>query len=229
MCYNLLGDYMNLREELFNNQDLKYRDFHKKLVPNVDESKIIGVRVPIVRKIAKSAFQNNAENLCEYYEEKEVFGLTISMKKCSAEEHKKDISEFVSLIDNWAICDICTASLKFIAKDKAQYFDFLSSFVGAGEYPTRFAIVALMDFYLDDEYIDRVLDLYKTILSEKYYVNMALAWAYSTAFVKYEEKVTGLIKSKTLSPWVQNKTIQKIRESYRVDNKTKHKLKKYKI
>lgn len=48
MCYNLLGDYMNLREELFNNRNLKYRDFHKKLVPNVDESKIIGVRVPIV-------------------------------------------------------------------------------------------------------------------------------------------------------------------------------------
>lgn len=179
---------MNLREELFNNRDLKYRDFHKKLVPNVDESKIIGVRVPIVRKIAKSAFQNNAENLCEYYEEKEVFGLTLSMKKCSVEEHKKDISDFVSLIDNWGICDTCTASMKFIAKDKTQYFDFLSSFVGAGEYPTRFAIVALMDYYLDDEYIDRVLDLYKTISSEKYYVNMALAWAYSMAFIKYEEK-----------------------------------------
>lgn len=220
---------MNLREELFNNRDLKYRDFHKKLVPNVDESKIIGVRVPIVRKIAKSAFQNNAENLCEYYEEKEVFGLTISMKKCSVEEHKKDISDFVSLIDNWGICDTCTASMKFIAKDKTQYFDFLSSFVGAGEYLTRFAIVALMDYYLDDEYIDRVLDLYKTISSDKYYVNMALAWAYSMAFIKYEEKVFGLIKSKTLSPWVQNKTIQKIRESYRVDKETKEKLKEYKI
>lgn len=220
---------MNLREELFNNRDLKYRDFHKKLVPNVDESKIIGVRVPIVRKIAKSAFQNNAENLCEYYEEKEVFGLTISMKKCSVEEHKKDISDFVSLIDNWGICDTCTASMKFIAKDKTQYFDFLSSYIGTGEYPTRFAIVALMDYYLDDDYIDCVFDLYKTISSDKYYVNMALAWAYSTAFVKYEEKVIGLIKSKTLSPWVQNKTIQKIRESYRVDKETKEKLKEYKI
>lgn len=220
---------MNLREELFNNRDLKYRDFHKKLVPNVDESKIIGVRVPIVRKIAKSAFQNNAENLCEYYEEKEVFGLTISMKKCSVEEHKKDISDFVSLIDNWGICDTCTASMKFIAKDKTQYFDFLSSYIGTGEYPTRFAIVALMDYYLDDDYIDCVFDLYKTISSDKYYVNMALAWAYSTAFVKYEEKVFGLIKSKTLSPWVQNKTIQKIRESYRVDKETKEKLKGYKF
>lgn len=220
---------MNLREELFNNRDLKYRDFHKKLVPNVDESKIIGVRVPIVRKIAKSAFQNNAENLCEYYEEKEVFGLTLSMKKCSVEEHKKDISDFVSLIDNWGICDTCTASMKFIAKDKAQYFDFLSSFIGAGEYPTRFAIVALMDYYLDDDYIDRVFDLYKTISSDKYYVNMALAWAYSMAFIKYEEKVFGLIKSKILSPWVQNKTIQKIRESYRVDCETKDKLKGYKF
>ena len=63
---------MDLREELFKSRDLKYRDFHKKLVPNIDESKIIGVRVPTVRKIAKKAFLANAQNRCEYYEEIEL-------------------------------------------------------------------------------------------------------------------------------------------------------------
>ena len=103
---------MDLREELFKNKDLKYRDFHKKLVPNIDEGKIIGVRVPTVRKIAKKAFLANAQNRCEYYEEIEVFGFCAAMKKCGAAEHKRDIEKFVSMIDNWGTCDTCTAAMK---------------------------------------------------------------------------------------------------------------------
>ena len=82
---------MNLREELFKAQDLKYKEFHKKLVPTVNEDKLIGVRLPDIRKIAKTAYKENAENLLEYYEEIMVYGLTLSMKKCPAEEHIKDL------------------------------------------------------------------------------------------------------------------------------------------
>lgn len=53
--YNILGDIMNVREELFKNQDEKYGDFHSKLIPNIDRDKIIGVRLPNIRKIAKAA------------------------------------------------------------------------------------------------------------------------------------------------------------------------------
>lgn len=220
---------LNLREELFKNQDLKYREFHKKLVPTVDENKIIGVRVPIVRKIAKLAFKSNVENLCEYYEEKEVYGLCLSMKKCSVAEHKKDISNFVKLIDNWGICDTCTASMKFISDNKAEYFDFICSFAGKGEFATRFTVVALMDYYLNDEYIDRVLEFYQNIVGGEYYIDMALAWGYSMAFVNYESKVLDILKKRKLSPSVQNKTIQKIRDSYRINTETKELIKEYKI
>lgn len=220
---------MDLREELFKNRDLKYRDFHKKLVPNIDESKIIGVRVPTVRKIAKAAFTENAQNRCEYYEEIEAFGFCAAMKKCDAAEHKKDIEKFVSLIDNWGTCDTCTAAMKFIGEGKGEYFDFICSFIGRGEYPTRFAIVALMDYYLDDEYIDRVLKIYGEIESDKYYINMALAWALSMAFIKYGSKVTAILKSRTLNTDVQNKTVQKICDSYRVSKEAKELIKEYKI
>jgi 3-methyladenine DNA glycosylase AlkD len=86
-----------------------------------------------------------------------------------------------------------------------------------------------MNYYFDDEYIDRVIDVLKSITSDYYYVNMALAWALSSAFVKYEDKVTKLLKSKTLSKDVQNKTIQKIKESYKVSNDTKMKMNSFKI
>ncbi len=220
---------MDLREELFKNRDLKYKDFHKKLVPNIDEGKIIGVRVPTVRKIAKAAFAANAQNQCEYYEEIEAFGFCAAMKKCGVVEHKKDIKKFVSMIDNWGTCDTCTAAMKFIGKSKGEYFDFICSFIGKGEYPTRFAIVAMMDYYLDDEYIDRVLQIYSETESDKYYINMALAWAFSTAFIKYGSKVTAILKSRTLNADVQNKTIQKIRDSYRVSKEAKELIKEYKV
>ncbi|MFR5876618.1 MAG: DNA alkylation repair protein [Eubacterium sp.] len=220
---------MNLREELFNNQDLKYKQFHSKLVPNISNDKIIGVRVPILRKIAKQAFKENAENLCVYYEEQVVRGLTIGMKKCSAEEHIEDIKAFVPLIDNWATCDICSSSFKFVKKNQDDYFDFLVSYIDKSEFETRFGIVMLMDFYLDDKYIDIVLDILKSVKSEYYYVNMAVAWALSVAFVKYEDKVTEILKAKILSKDVQNKTIQKIKDSFRVSKEIKKNLNQYKM
>lgn len=229
MCYNSLGDIMDLRQELFNNQDLEYREFHKRLVPNIDENKIIGVRLPILRKLAKQAYKENAENLCEYYEEIMICGVSIGFKKCSASEYIEDIKSFVPLIDNWAVCDSTISSLKFIKKYQNEMYDFFKSLIDGNEYSTRFGIGVLMDYYMDDEHIDEVLDILKSTQSDYYYVNMMVAWALSVAFVKYEDKTFEIIKAKSLSRDVQNKTIQKIKDSYRVDKETKRMLNDYKM
>ena len=42
-----------VEEQLFEMQDLKYRDFHAGLMPNIDKNRIIGVRTPQLRKFAK--------------------------------------------------------------------------------------------------------------------------------------------------------------------------------
>ena len=42
-----------IRERLFALQDLKYRDFSAKLIPNVPYDAVIGVRTPDLRKLAK--------------------------------------------------------------------------------------------------------------------------------------------------------------------------------
>ena len=216
---------MDLREELFSNQDLKYREFHKKLVPNVDENRIIGVRLPVMRKLAKQDF---GENKCEYYEEIMIKGFTVANKKCSVEEHLEDLKNFVPMIDNWGVCDSVCSSLKFTEKYKEEMYPFILSYIDKSEFETRFAIVMLIDYYLTDEYIDEVLDIFRKTSGE-YYVNMAVAWAISAAFVKYREKTLALLEEKTLPKDVQNKAIQKIKDSFRVTKEDKDYLSGLKI
>ena len=85
-----------------------------------------------------------------------------------------------------------------------------------------------MDYYLTDEYIDKVLEIYNKIDSDQYYVQMGIAWAISVCFVKYREKTRKILHNNNLSTFTHNKSIQKIIESTRVDKETKEELKKLK-
>lgn len=98
--YNILGDIMNVREELFKNQDEKYGDFHSKLIPNIDRDKIIGVRLPNIRKIAKASAKEKAFADTFYYEEKMVKGMVIEYnRKLSLKQRLSLLDEFVPLIE----------------------------------------------------------------------------------------------------------------------------------
>ncbi|MDE6723445.1 MAG: DNA alkylation repair protein, partial [Eubacterium sp.] len=124
---------------------------------------------------------------------------------------------------------VCS-SLKFINKNKADFLEYLKKYMNsANEYDVRFAIVVLMDYYIDDEYSDFAINYFKNINSEYYYVNMAAAWALSVAFVKYREKVLPLIENNVLTKEIHNMTISKIRDSFRVDKETKNYLKTLRI
>ena len=87
----------------------------------------------------------------------------------------------------------------------------------------------LIDYYLTDEYIDRVLEILTSVHRQEYYINMAVAWALSAAFVKYESKVMPIFEERSLTPFVHNKAIQKSRESFRVDKETKDYINTLKI
>lgn len=221
---------MTLREELFENQDLKYKEFHSKLIPTVNPDEIIGVRVPVLRKIGKRLAKENQDFPVEYYEEKMIKGFVIGYKKYDdIYDFLEALSDFVPIIDNWAVCDCVCASLKLTEKNRTALWEFLMQYKNASEYEVRFMIVMLMDYYLTDEYIDEVIDIFKSIKRDEYYINMAIAWALSAAFVKYEDKIIPLFESRELPPWIHNKSIQKTRESFRVDKETKDYLKTLKI
>lgn len=228
--YNILGDIMNVREELFKNQDEKYGDFHSKLIPNIERDKVIGVRLPNIRKIAKAAAKENAFVDTFYYEEKMIKGMVIEYNKnLSIEQRLSLLDEFVPLIDNWGICDCCAATFKFTLENLDEVLNYILKYKNGSEYEVRFMCVMMLDYYLKDEYIDDVLNILLSIKRDEYYINMAIAWTLATAYVDYKDKMDGIIKGKKLQPWVHNKTIQKICESFRVSDEDKAYLKTLKI
>lgn len=215
---------MNVLNELFKYADVEYKTFYKKLIPNVSEEKIIGVRIPQLRKIAKCL--DNDDFGWDYYEEIMLHGFYIGYKKLDLAQRLKMLEEFIPKIDNWAVCDCVCSTLKFVKKNQAEFLDFLQKYMYSDkEYDVRFAVITLMDYYLDDEYIDYTLNYLKNIRSEYYYVNMGAAWAFCTAFSKYKDKVLPLLENRQLSSEIHNMTISKIRDSYRVDKETKEYLK----
>lgn len=223
---------INVVDELFKLQDLGYRDFNSKLIPNIDKETIIGVRVPILRKFAKEFIKTNQvddfinELPHKYYEEYFLHGQIL----CSIKDYDKLIYEtekFLPYIDNWAICDSFSPKLykKYPEEMLAKIKVWLNS---KNTYTVRHAIVVLMNNYLDEGFSEDHLDLVSRVKSEEYYINMAIAWYYSFAIIKQYDSAIKIIESGKLDKFVHNKSIQKSIESRRVSDERKAYLKSLK-
>ena len=223
----------NLREYLYKAVDEKYREFQNSLCPNVNN--ILGVRIPKLREIAKTIAKDNPiefleKYVCEFYEEKMIYGLVIGYMKADLETRIKYLNKFVPMIDNWAVCDCACSTYKFTQKNMEEMFEYIKKYVFSNkEFEVRFACIMLMDYFLIDEYIDEVFQIFNNIKLDKYYVEMAIAWAISEAFIKNEKKTREFLANNTLSVNTFNKALQKIIESNRVDDKTKDEMRKMKI
>ena len=223
---------INYKKILEDNIDNGYKAFYEKLVPGVHN--VRGVRSPIIKQIAKEIVKEDYDSFLEersfdYYEEKILYGLVIGNLKLPFEKVAKHIIEFIPVIDNWAVCDSFCASLKITIKNKDAMWRLLERYFNSNEeYELRFAVVMLMDYYIEPLYIDRVLVVLADVNHNGYYVKMSVAWAVSTAFVKEREKTLKFICSDSLDSWTRNKSLQKIRESYRVSNEDKLLLKQMK-
>lgn len=222
-----------LQEELFKNEDSGFKEFHKKLIPTTDEEKVIGVRTPILRKLAKEmiksgeakAFMHSLPH--KYYEENQVHGFILSEWK-DYKECVEELEQFLPYIDNWATCD--QTSPKIFKKHKEELLPNLERWLDSGQtYTIRFAIGMYMQHFLDEDFNSEYLERISQIRSQEYYVNMELAWYFATALAKQWDETIPYIENARLDKWVHNKTIQKARESYRISKEQKEYLKELKI
>lgn len=221
-----------LIERLFELRDVKYRDFHIGLCPGT--ANIMGVRIPMQRKLAQEIARGDfrkflAEAQNEYYEETMIEGFVIAKAKLDLAERLELLRGFVPKIDNWAVCDSVCASFKFREEDLPKVWDFILQFQSSTtEFELRSMLIMMLDYFLREEYVEQILVIVNNIKSEQYYVRMAQAWLIAELFVKTREQTLKLLKHNNLAPWVQNKAIQKIRESYRVTPDDKQLLLSYK-
>ena len=223
----------DIREDLFANQDVKYRDFQSKLTPTIEANTAIGVRTPVLRKLAKdySKRQDVDDFLADlphkYFDENQLHAFILSEIK-DFDECIGKLERFLPFVDNWATCD--QMSPKCFKKNHEKLLPYLNKWIKSDDtYTVRFAIVTLMAHFLDDDFDEGYLKLVSDIKSDEYYINMAIAWYFATALAKQYDKTIPYIENKTLDVWTHNKAIQKSIESYRVTAEHKEYLKSLKV
>lgn len=218
----------NIQKKLFQLQDVGYGDFHSKLMPNIPREKIIGIRVPVLRRFVKELSKAEKEDFLQqlphiYYEENNLHGLII-MEGKDYGSCIEELERFLPYIDNWATCDMLRPKIlrKHLPELLEKIYQWLSS---EDTYSVRLAIGFLMSFYLDDgayqrEYLVKVAE----ISSQEYYVRMMVAWYFATALAKQYQDALPYMQKGRLEEWTRRKAIQKALESRRVSPEHKEYL-----
>ncbi len=223
-----------IKKKLKEISDKKYQDFHSSLCPGTEN--IIGVRVPILRSYAKELFkekdwkQTIKEIDNEYYEEIMLKGMLIGQAKTEdINIILKYVEEYVPHIDNWAICDVFCAGLKITKKYKKEMWNFIQKYLKSDkEFEIRFAIVMILDYYIEEEYLKENFEIFEKIKCDEYYVKMAVAWAISICLIKFYSVTIEYMKTSKIDSWTYNKAIQKAIESYRITEENKKILREMK-
>ena len=228
-----------IREELYKYLDTEYGKFNKKLCPDT-KKEILGIRIPILRKIAKEFVKNQEHvkyleevlhaNNDKYFEEVILQGLIIGYAKFELQEKLVYIKLFVSKIDSWLISDTFIPTLKIKDKDLKEVWDFILPYTKSNEeFEVRFAVIMMLDYFINDEYVDRVIKVIDDIKNDKYYAKMAIAWTIAEIGIKFPNKAFEYLKGKNkLDKFTYNKSLQKMIESYRVKAEVKDMLRKMK-
>jgi len=218
----------DVRMRLFELRDENYRGFQSKLIPTVDPERVIGVRTPALRSLAKELLKSGraegflAELPHSYFDEDQLHAFIISEIKdfgrCAAETER-----FLPFIDNWATCDQLTPAV--FGKDPERLLSHIRKWLRSGHtYAVRFAVGMLMKHYLDDAFDDEYPALAASACSDEYYINMMVAWYFATALAKQYEAVLPYFEERRLPEWTHRKAIQKAVESRRISEERKNYL-----
>lgn len=222
---------MNIYERVVSDLKLKsdprYKIFNDKITKSKTES--LGVRMPDVKKIAKSVDESEIENYlaeCKfaYYEDTLVYGLLLA--RLGADEFRKRKDDYLCRCDSWAHIDNVVPEIKIGKADKERFYELNKDGIESLDgFYLRFRIVMFMRFFIDEAHTDEILRLTDELDGRGYYNDMAIAWLVSEAFVRQREKTLAYLKSDNLGAFTHNKAISKIRDSFRVSESDKKYLK----
>ena len=224
---------MNVKAQLLELAEPSYQEFSSRLLPGT--TNILGVRLPILRKIAKQIAKENWREFLKqndevYFEEVMLKGMVIGYTKdASVFEIMQYIKNFVPKIDNWSVCDSFCSGLKITKKHQQQFWPMITSYLSSdNEFEVRFGIVMMLNYYVDNKYVVDTLNHLEQVNHSGYYVRMAIAWAISVCYVQYPNLTLSYLKESQLDTFTYNKALQKICESLKSDQTTKELMKQLK-
>ncbi len=216
---------MDIEKELFKLQDIKFRDFNARLIPNISKETVIGVKTPQLKQFAREMYKNEKYKDFisvlphKYFEENQLHAFIIS-QITDFDIAIYELERFLPYVDNWATCD--QLIMKAITKNPEKMLGRIDLWLTSDKtYTVRFAIGLLMRYFLDDRFDKKYLEKVAAIKSNEYYINMMIAWYFATALAKQWDATVKYIEEEKLGTWIHNKTIQKARESFRIVDEQK--------
>ena len=218
------------QSELLSMAEGEYREFSASLMPTVDKDRVLGVRIPELRKYAKRLveYEDFLEKLPHRYFEEDNLHAFLIEREGNFDRCIALLDKFLPYVDNWATCD--SMKPKVLRDNPDKLIVHIRRWMLSGDtYTVRYGINLLMSFYLEDNFDTEYLELVAGISSEEYYVNMMRAWYFATALAKQYEPSVSYITEGKLDVWTHNKTIQKAIESNRIDKSVKEFLKQFRI
>ena len=219
-----------ITDALFSYQDTNYKLFTSKLNPNLNLDNIIGVKNPLIAKIAAELDKNDckyefiSELPHKYIEENLLHGMLLGKMSKDIYITFRYVEQFLPYIDNWAVCDTSACKMKIFKIYPDIVYEKIMQWLDSKEvYTVRFALVCALDYFLNENFHIGLNDRISRVKSDNYYVNMAVAWYYSTALVKQYDNTIPLLENDVLNKWIHNKSIQKALDSFRItDNKKEY-------
>ena len=221
-------------QQLIDLQDSKYRDFSIRLIPNVEPKRIIGVRVPQLRALAKQMIADGraADFLVRlphnYHEENMLHAMIVAQQKTGIDAAIAQVERFLPHIDNWAVGD-CFGPKIFARHHEKVSACTLRWMRSDHAFTVRFGIVTQLQFFLDQHFDPQMLTIIGSIDNHDYYVDMAKAWYFSFALIKQYEATLPLFEQKRLDRTVHNLSIRKAIESFRISDERKEHLRTLRI
>lgn len=217
-----------VRKKLRELENKEYAEFNKKLCPDTSKN-IAGIKIPQLRSLAKQiAKDENWQNLIQYLEETSLEetilkGFIIAYSNVNIEEKLNLTKKFIPSMDSWVMTDTFCPTLKIKEKDLHVVWDFILPYANSNkEFETRFCIIMMLDYYINEEYVDKVIKIIDEIKNDAYYVQMAKAWVIAEIGIKFNNKAIEYLTGKNnLDKFTYNKALQKMIESYRISNEQK--------
>ncbi len=218
---------LTLRQHLYTLKDDSYFKFSSKLNPG---SKVMGVRMPLLRKTAKAYLKepDKASLIIMPYGDsdnpflEELMVVAILIAKLKLDNRLEKIDYFFRYLKGWALCDLLCAELDEAQDNLDLYWKYIyPKFTSNDNAQLRFAAVMSLNYFTDEKYLNEILDVISYREYSDYYVSMGVAWLVATLFVKHPEKIYIFLKEKKLYNLTWRQSLQKILDSYKVTKEYK--------
>ena len=216
-----------IRARLLAERDEQYAAFQRRIITNIPPERIIGVRTPVLRRLAKE-WKNDADAFLAdlphgTFDENQLHSFLVGEVR-DFDRAVALVESFLPFVDNWATCD--QLSPRVFGKTPERLLPYIEKWLASGEtYTVRFAIEMLQTHFLGEHYDAKYPAAVAAVRSGEYYVNMMIGWYFATLLTKRYEDGLPFIEGDFLADESRRLAIRKAGESLAIPKERKAYLK----